>query len=172
MPNRLVLTPGFNTMVANRYAAPAVDRALDRLQDAARRYAPPTRTWVTVEDDRVRSTHRDTHGQEIPGNLRFMLPKLNHQPGHDLARHPRDPDLPIGQSIHCRCTEVEVSDGLARSIHRGLVTVEGTRVTGEVGTRFPRAAESEHGTSGDQPAYFMRRAIMEVAARTPGTQQR
>jgi hypothetical protein len=126
----------------------------------------------SARDERVRPTHVDTHGQEIPGNLRFMLPKLNHQPGHDPARHPRDPDLPIGQAVNCRCETVETPDGLSRTIHRGPVTIEGTRVTGEVGTRFPRAAESEHGTSGDQPAYFMRRAIMEVAARTPGTQQR
>lgn len=155
---------GLDEMIAQRVARPALARILTALRDDARKRAPDTRVWVTVRDERVRRTHFETDSQVIPGNLRFKLPKARGE-GHDLARHPRDPDLPIEQRANCRCDDPTIPELLRESIHATDVTVIGTRASGSVETRFPRAAESENGTSEDKAAHYMLGALREISAR-------
>ncbi len=155
---------GLDQIIAEKIAQPFLRDVLDSLRDEARRRAPDTRVWVTMRDERVRPSHRDTDAQVIPANLRFKMPKANGS-GHDLARHPRDPNLPIEQRINCRCDDPTIPHLLAESIHATDVHVEAHRVSGSVETTFPRAAESEFGTSDDEAAAFMRGALHEVALR-------
>lgn len=155
---------GLDETIAQRIARPRIARVLDMLRDEARARAPVTRIWVTVRDERVRKTHFETDAQVIPDNLRFKMPRTDGS-GHDLARHPRDPNLPIAQRANCRCDDPTIPHLLRESIHAGDVQVVGTRVSGEVYTDFPRAAESEKGTSEDTAAHYMLGALQEVALR-------
>lgn len=164
MVTRFEPAPDLDAQVAARILRPGVDRLTDAVHDAARRFAPPVRVWLTVRDERVRHTHAQTDGQTIPDNLRFKIPATSGV-GHDLARHPRDPGLPVANRVNCRCDDPTVPGVLAQSITKLPAVLQGTRVHGQVETRFPRAAESEFGTSEDESAAFMRNALREVAAR-------
>lgn len=171
MVSRFEPSPGLDAVIAQRYAYPAVSRALDRMRDLARAGAPPLSVWITARDERVRPTHVDTDGQAVPDNLRFKVPSVSGV-GHDLARAPRDPNLPLANRINCRCATGLIPDGLARTIHASLPVLQGTRVSGEVYTHFRRAAESEFGGDGDDGAYYMTNALRETAATMSGTRQR
>jgi hypothetical protein len=172
MPSRFVPAPDLDARVAVLIARPLVERLNEDLRDAARRRAPDVKTWMTVRDERVRRSHVRTDGQTIPVNLRFKVPKVGTgddpndiRVGFDLARHPRDPALPIGNRINCRCADPVLVGVLAATIHALPAVLQGTRVVAQTETRFPRAAESENGTTEDTAAYFMRDALREVAAR-------
>lgn len=164
MVSRFEPAPGLDARVAARIARPKVDRINESVRDAARRNAPPVRIWITMRDERVRHTHVLTDGQVIPDNLRFKMPAVTGV-GHDLAKHPRDPSLPLEQRIHCRCEDPTVAGAIARTIHAFPSVLQGTRVVAQTETRFPRAAESENGNTNDPGAFFMRNALREVAAR-------
>jgi hypothetical protein len=152
--------------LASQVLAPVVRRALDNVVEGAKRHAPPVGVWITARDERVRRSHVDTDGQAVPANLRFVLPKAGNQAGTDLAKAPRDPDLPIANRANCRCGVAEIPQLLADSIHAGPVQVTGTVVRAEAYTKFPRAGEAEVGnTSGDEGARFMRKGLEEAAAR-------
>lgn len=175
------LIDGLDVVIAERVMKPRVDTALDMLCDAARAKAPGVKVWVTMRDERVRTSHRKTDAQAVPANLRFRLPKAGRGDGDvslsdignvDLARFPRDPNLPIANRINCRCEAPTVPHLLRESIKRTPVTLTGTRVAGSVETRFPRAAESEFGTTEDGGAYFMTNALREVATRLQSGQSR
>lgn len=156
---------GLDVAIAERFGQPAIRRALHMLEDSAKGKAPPVRVWVTVRDERVRATHFETDTQVVPDNLRFKIPKYANATEYDLARHPRDPTLPEKQRINCRCDDPVIEGLLRDSIHATDVHVTGTRVSGSVETRFPRATESETGTSEDKAAHFMLGALREVSAR-------
>lgn len=163
---------GLDEIIAERFGRPAIRRVLDMLTDEAQTRAPAVRVWVTQRDERVRHTHFETDTQVVPDNLRFKIPKTSGIGGFDLARHPRDPALPIEQRINCRCDDPTIEGLLRDSIHATDVDVNGTRASGSVETRFPRAAESENGTDQDAPAHYMLGALMEVAARLRAGQTR
>lgn len=163
MVSRFEPNPDLDAVVAAKFARPLVERATGAVRDAARVFAPPVKIWVTMQDERVRHSHAETDGQAVPDNLRYKLPKVRGA-GTDLARRPRDPALPMDQTIKCRCEDVLVADMLSRTIHALPVVQQGTRVVGQVETRFKRAAESENGTTGDTAAHFMLRALRQVAA--------
>lgn len=156
--------PGLDAEVAQRFAVPAVRKAQSMLHDTARVNAPPVKVWVTMRDERVRRSHVDADGQEIPENLRFRLRKAAGA-GVDLARAPRDPLLPVDNRIQCRCDAPVLPQPLKDSIKADEVLIEGPRVTGKVYTDYPRAAESEYGTGDDAPAHYFTDALREVAAR-------
>jgi hypothetical protein len=183
---KIVLNPGFEAEVIRRIVRPHVDRLKEDVAEGARRRAPDARVWITREDERVRISHEDAHGQTIPANLRFKLKAVVYVhkgrgphgkavnpaggwefiPGRvDLARRPRDRALPVHQRANCRCQAVTLAGVFARSIHAGPTIVEGLRVTAQVETRFNRAAESEFGTAEDAPARFMRGALDEASRR-------
>lgn len=187
MATRVELDRDLDRVVAARFAQPAVNRAARRLAAAARDRAPAAKQWITAEDERVRPAHADADGQLVPANLRFKLRRQAYLPGsgrgsgsrpghfpgrtvltggYDLAREPRDTALPADQVANCRCVAVELPDEIARRIQASRAVVDGTRVSARVSVEFPRIAESEYGTGGDRPAYFMRGALREVAARS------
>ena len=162
--------PGLEEAIA-RLIAPRVQRITDDLADAARRNAPPTKTWVSKGDAVVRPEHREAHGQEQPDNLRFVLqsPEYDqHHYGagpHQQLREPRDREGTPGLTENCRCQAVKDPDGIARNIHAHPVRVSGSRVEGTVTCHGHRVVESEFGTDKDEAARFMGRAVSEVARR-------
>lgn len=166
------MVDGLDLVVAERFVKPRVDTALDMLLDAARTRAPATRVWVTMRDEKVRPTHMGADGQVIPTNLRFKIEKPGQPNTFELARHPVDEALSPANRYNCRCDDPTIPHLLRQSIVRTLVSVNGTRVEGSVETRFPRAAESEFGTSEDEAAHYMTRALQEVAARLQSGQSR
>ena len=170
MAARFEPAKGLDEEIARRVVVPRVRRALDMLQDSAQGNAPAVKTWVTMRDDRVRPSHFEADTQTVPANLRFRLRAADG--GVDLARHPRDPNLPAHQAAGCRCSDPETPHLLAESIHKTTVSLVGTRVEGSVYTEFPRAAESEFGGDGDEPAHFMTNALHEVALRLRSGQTR
>ncbi len=178
---RVELRPDLDE-VAARMAAPTVERLVAELAREARERAPGIKVWVTSEDERVRPSHAQANDQEIPENLRFRLKKQiyvrgggrgSRKPGrtalapqgYDLAREPRDENLPADQRQNCRCISVDLPGVIARRIVTGPVVVEGARAHGRVSVQFNRIVESERGTSGDRPARFMGSALDAVAAR-------
>lgn len=171
MPTRFEPAPGLEARLA-ALIRPKIDRINEDVRDAARRLAPDVKVWMSVRDERVRKSHVKADGQTIPVNLRFKLRKVaagndedDIRLGFDLARHPRDPSLPVGNRINCRCEDPVLAGVLAATIVALPAVLQGTRVVAQTETRFPRAAESENGTSEDQPAFFFRNALVEVASR-------
>lgn len=180
-------TPGFEGLVLERIVRPEVERAAADILTGARQRAPEAMMWSTRLDTRVRCSHVDAEGQLIPANLHYRLRKVvyirkgppytsGHRgtnpeggwqfvDGYDLALRPRDTALPIEQRINCRCVSVPFPGLLAASLHAGPAVAEGSRVRVTVATEFPRAAESEFGSSIDRPARFMRDALQDVARR-------
>jgi hypothetical protein len=170
--SRFVVNPNLEAEVAARILRPLVDQATDRVRDGARAGAPPVKVWLTARDERVRPSHVRTDGQAIPANLRYKVPRPDvgndvgdERTGHELAREPRDPSLSIGNRANCRCASVLVPGMLGETIHAEPAVVIGPKVTGTVYTRFPRAAESELGTTDDEAAHFMRNAAIAEAQR-------
>lgn len=156
---------GLDEQIAVRIAQPHLRRVLDALTDEAQRRAPAVKVWVTMRDERVRRTHMDADGQAVPENLRFKIGKPDNPADYELGRHPRDQALSAGNAINCRCDDPHIPHLLRDTIHSTGVHVTGTVVHGEVETRFPRAGESEVGTSGDEAARFFGGALDEVALR-------
>jgi hypothetical protein len=179
---RFVAAPGLDGLVAHRHLAPEVARLLDAVQDQARRNAPDAQVWITARDERVRPVHRHTDGQTIPNNLRFILSEGERgndvddeirEAGAEYARYPRDPDLSIGNRINCRCVAVDIPGLVAQSIHSDpFPQIVGTRVRGEVWTRFHRAIDSEFGTAQDPPGRWMGSAVDAVALRSQSASAR
>jgi hypothetical protein len=171
--SRFEMTAGLDTLVAAKIVRPYVDHLTVRVETEAKRGAPDAKTWLTRRDEKVRPSHVYADGQEVPSNLRYKIPKVNTgndandiRAGFDLARRPGDPDLPIGNRIHCRCESVVLPNELARHIERSPTTVAGTSVKASVRCTFPRAAESEYGTDEDVGTHFMHHALEVVAVET------
>lgn len=174
--NRFVPAADLDAKVALRILTPRVEHLTSRVADEAQRLAPDGKVWITMRDERVRPSHVHTDGQEVPDNLRYKLPKaLDDNPGSqgwDLARRPRDPELPIANRINCRCESVPVPRAVAEAIHRLPLLITGTKVRGTVVCTYPRAAEAEYGSDGDAGAHFMSGAVDHVALESRQTSAR
>lgn len=59
------------------------------------------REWVSMRDDRVRSTHSRADGQRVGINDTYSV-------GSSNLRYPGDPLGPAGETANCRCIEVYV----------------------------------------------------------------
>jgi hypothetical protein len=164
MSARFTPNPNLDRTIAEKIVQPRIRHAVSMLHDEAQQRAPGVRVWVSARDERVRPTHVDADNQTIPANLRFILDKPNGT-GEEMGRHPRDGALSTANRYGCRCVDVPLPHVLAESIHATNVTVTNTVVRGSVETRFPRAAESEFGTSEDTAAHYFTGALREVAAR-------
>lgn len=181
---RVELRPDLDAVVA-RMVRPTVNRLTAAVAREAQRRAPAAKVWLTAEDERVRPAHAAADGQMIPANLRFKLKNQSYVRGggrgsrvsgrivlagstFDLAREPRDEDLPDDQRYRCRCISVEVPGVIARKVSTSPAMIEGARVRGEVSVWFNRIVESEKGTSKDKPAHFLGAALEAVAARIRG----
>jgi hypothetical protein len=170
--------------LAERAAAAVTDRVrayADEVAAEVRRNAPGGKGWLTSHDERVRKSHAAVDALqhdpnlpgEIPDNLRYQLPKMTYvrrvgweiTGGYDLAREPRDPNLPPEQKMQCRCESVTLPGAVARATRTGDVSIQGQRVTTDVTVTYPRIAESEHPDSGDSGGGWFRRSALDVAAR-------
>lgn len=138
---------GLDQAIAAKVLQPRVNAVAQRLLETAQRTAPPSKVWVTLEDDRVRHSHRAVDGQEIPDNVPFILPKPNGG-GHEAGMMPRSPEFTLENRINCRCVAVTLPEAIARSMHLDHATVVAARVTAQVWTGYERAAESEHAQHG------------------------
>lgn len=172
--------------LAARLVAHHIRDIVDQVTDAAvreiRDQAPEAKTWVTDGSENVRESHAEAHGQTIPGNLPYRLPKQVYVPrgrgqdgravtpsggwrtvsGWDLAQAPRDESLPIHQSINCRCQSVPLPGAVAAAVTRTAVTTTRKAARAYVHVTFPRVAESEFAVQGGG---WLRRAALAVASR-------
>ncbi|MDV6291269.1 hypothetical protein R2F25_38305 [Streptomyces sp. UP1A-1] len=167
--------PGLEEQLA-QMLAPAVHRIAQKVEIEAKRLAPPTKRWVTVGDDKVRPTHVEAQGQEVPGNLRFTLNSMQWDMRHrgvgphTYMTEPRDhSSRAIANLKNCRCSMHRDPDGIARHINTGQPVVAGKKVTVTVSVQAPGVVEAEVGTvyPGNlvaEGAFFMARAAAIVAA--------
>ena len=85
---------------------------------------PGTKTWMSVGDLKVRLSHIEAHGQEVPAGHTFYV-------GGAQARFPGDPALPPEERINCRCTVRyavrEREPDLTEAAGAGLARVLGLR---------------------------------------------
>lgn len=169
MAGRFTPRRGLDQRVAE-LVAPKIGEIAERVEVAARGFAPPEKTWVSRGDALVRKEHRKAHGQAVPENLRFVVDSPLYDRQHygvgaqQLLRVPGDPDGSPGAVINCRCGIEVDPQGVARTINAGRPVVSGSRVTATVTCSHGRAAESEFGTAEDEPARFMGQAVSVVAA--------
>lgn len=150
---------GLDDVIAAKVLQPRVNAVAHRLLETAQRTAPPSKVWVTLEDERVRHSHRAVDGQEIPDNIPFILPRPDHM-GHETGMMPRSPEFTVANRINCRCVAVTLPEAIARSMRLDPATVVAARVTAQVWTGYERAAESEHAAHGGG---WFNRAAHEVA---------
>lgn len=82
--------------IADLIAASAVNTATFISEEEDGERVGMRKVWLSMEDDRVRPTHRAAHGQTVPVDESFSVG------GHDM-RFPHDLTAPIGEWINCRC---------------------------------------------------------------------
>lgn len=157
----------------------AVDDVADRAEHEVRRHVPDAKEWQTSGGDNVRPSHEQAHGQNIPANIPYRLPKQVYVrkgddgenlaggwkvvPGWDLADKPRDPDLPVHQRIECKCQSRRMPGVIAKAVTRTPVTVGRSRVSATIRVTYPRIAESEYA---DRDGGWLATAARAAAART------
>lgn len=162
---------GFQDVAARRLVAPRVQAVADRAADAAREFAPGTKSWVHVGDDRVRPEHREAGGQTVPDNVRFLI----RTPEYDRRSYPHEWQQmkaprdrvggTIGNTVECRCSVRHDPEGVARTISARPVTTSGTHVEAKVVCTHPRAADAEFGNDVDEGARFMARGGRTAAGK-------
>lgn len=174
--------PGLDQRVA-RMVAPKVRDVAVEVERNAKRFAPPGKRWVSMEDNLVRDTHRAAHLLPMmPANLRFAVPKqqwdadhgLGESGGTDYLLRPKDTTtgLPLDsvQHVHCRCVAVFDPLFLASKIVTGPAMVAGSTVTVRVACVAYKVVEAEVGdtypTGTSVPGTrFMARAAARAAGR-------
>lgn len=169
MASNIVLAPDIDERVA-LMIAPGVQRITDAVKSGAQRAAPATKDWHDMGDALVRPWHRDTSEgwqADVPANLRFPVPHsprkgIQHYPGVEMLREPRDPTAYYLQTEYCRCFTSQDPQGIARTIDSRPVTVTGTVVAGQVVCSHPRGRESNYGTAEDVPAAFMEQGMADA----------
>jgi hypothetical protein len=156
--------------------APRVEEIARRVERQAKVFAPPTKKWVTVADKKMRHTHVQAHGQEVPDNLRFEINSMQWDREHrglgpkTYMLAPRDESSRAVANIkNCECRADRVPDGISKNIRTLPPVVSGTKVTvtvvaegnwvvpAEVGTVYPGNLEAK-GT------FYMARAAAAIAA--------
>ncbi|MET7335925.1 hypothetical protein [Nonomuraea sp. NPDC005650] len=176
---RVKLSRGLREKVAAGVVRRAVDDVADRAEREVRRHAPDAKEWETSENESVRPSHAEAHGQNIPANVPYRLPKAVYVrkgrdgenaaggwktvPGWDLADKPRDPGLPLHQRIRCRCESRGLPGVIAKAVTRTPVAVGRSRVSAKIQVSYPRIAESEFS---EQGGGWLATAARAAAART------
>jgi len=82
------------------------------------------KTWITMHDDRVRTSHREVDGITVPIQDKFVVD------GYRMEL-PGDPSAPPAQIINCRCVIAISAATLAASANEG-VTMTATATEPEV----------------------------------------
>lgn len=159
-----------------RIVTPAVVGIAGDVEARAKAHAPPTKTWVHMNDALVRKQHRKAGGQEVPDNLRFILDSFQWDMEHrgvgpdSYLRFPRDESSRcFVQLVHCRCSIKVDADGIAKLISAGEPVFTGDAVVVNVVAEGDWVVEAEFGTiyPGDLVApgvSYIGRAAREVAA--------
>lgn len=162
-----------NRGVAGKVAvmiAPEVHDLAERVAEAAKRFAPPEKTWKSMGDPLVRKEHRKADGQAIPGNLRYEVDSPLYDRQHygvgpvQLLREPRDPSGSPGITYNCRCRSEIDPGGVSRTISLGRLIVTASEVSEQITCTHHRAHEAEFGNDVDEGAHFMKRAVDIVGA--------
>lgn len=180
-------TPGLDDIVA-RMVAPEVGNVAKRVERAAKRFAPAVKEWTSMQDNDVRDTHVEAHGQQRPANLRYELTARpwdvahGHSIGVDPVTGPNDPTSGLpGDSAQwirgntpygCRCRSVLLPTAIAEKIKTGPTLVEGSRVRVVVSVTADKVVQAEfgdayasaRGTLVADGTRFMGRAVATVAA--------
>jgi hypothetical protein len=166
--------PGLEELVA-AMVVPGVRRIGERVEARARKLAPPTKTWVTVGDDKVRHTHVVTNGQDVPGNLRFEVLSMDWDRRHrglgefTYMKEPKDETSRAVANIkNCRCYAQLDPQGIARGINARQPVVTGKTVRLTVVCEGDKVVQSEFGDVYPgglvaQGAHFMAKAAAEVS---------
>jgi hypothetical protein len=157
--------------------APQVEEIAREVERQAKVFAPPTKKWITVADDKVRPTHIAAHGQEVPDNLRFKINSMQWDREHrgvgalTYMKAPRDESSrAVANLKNCRCHARSIPDGISRNIRTLPPVVSGSQVTVKVVAEGEWVVPAEIGTvcPGNleaKGAYYMARAAAAVAAR-------
>lgn len=88
--------------------------------------------WVTMHDDSVRETHRETNGQQRPTNEPFDV-------AGTPMRYPGDSSAPIELWINCRCAIAPILGSEAASLQPEGVTMTATETETETVVDAPLA---------------------------------
>lgn len=95
-----------------------VNRALEvanqaRLADVSERIPGMKKQWLSAGDQRVRATHKLANGQIVDAKAKFVV-------GGFYASFPRDPSLPAGESVNCRCHSIPYLDAETLNANFGI----------------------------------------------------
>ncbi|GAA2691962.1 hypothetical protein [Nonomuraea recticatena] len=174
---RVRLTSGLTQKIAALVAS-RVDEVADEVASNARAGAPDGKVWQTDADEQVRPSHAEAHGQLIPDNVPFRLPRMQYVnkgrgrnanpaggwtklPGWDLGDRPRDEQLPFHQVVNCRCRKIDLPGAVAATVTTSPARPSGRTVAASVSVAFPRVAESEYA---DQDGGWFNAAARQAAA--------
>jgi HK97 family phage portal protein len=80
------------------------------MRDAAKLVPDLMKMWISADDDRVRETHVELHGDVVPHDEEFK----------NGLQFPRDPSGPGDEVINCRCTWIMVPKDQMASVDPGL----------------------------------------------------
>lgn len=177
---RARLDPGLAKRLAAGVVRDQVEAVADAVAREAKDRAPDAKQWVTDGGEHVRPSHAEANGTIIPYQLTAMKYVRKGRTssgdaanstggwkptkGVDLADRPREPQLPLYQSINCNCRSVAVPGVIAAATRAVATRVQRTRVTAGVETVFPRIAEAEFGTNGTPGVHFLSLAASVVMA--------
>lgn len=156
--------------VAMHFGLPLARQLADELTERIRVNVPDARVWITMMDDRVRTTHKEADGQVIPGNLSFILTVPDSKSWDtptsekELARYPRDPNISFPNRYACRCIDTPVQGLIQARVLHDEPIVHGTAAQCEVSVEFPRIVESEHPAHNEGGGGWAARSIEEVRA--------
>ena len=183
--SRTRLDPGLAKRLAAGVVRDQVEAVADAVAREAKDRAPDAKQWVTDGGEHVRPSHAEVKGTMVPENIPYQLTAMTYvrkgrtsngnaanagggwkaTEGVDLADRPRDPQLPLYQSVNCHCRSVAVPGVIAAATRAVATRVQGTRVTAGVETVFPRIGEAEFGTNGATGVHFLAVAASVVMAR-------
>src|SRR5687768_11827165 len=76
---RVELAADFEARVA-RLIARRVGDVADQVAAETRKNAPAAKVWGAVNGEAARPSHRHSHRQRVPANLRFRLPRMMYVP--------------------------------------------------------------------------------------------
>lgn len=145
--------PGLDEMVA-QMVAPEVRKVAESVHREARKGAPAAKRWVSMSDGKVRPTHVEAHGQQIPENLRYHVTSMEWDRQHRgvgpvtyMLRPKDDSSRAVANIKNCRCVSALDPTAIARRVKIGPTKVYGTEISIEVSCSFYKIVECEFGDS-------------------------
>lgn len=82
-----------------------------RMEDAEEEGVKVKKRWIATLDNRTRDTHQELDGQEVPVDEPFEVDGME-------IMYPGDPNADPELVYNCRCTMVEVYEGVDRHSSR------------------------------------------------------